>query len=61
MLLEKKKETPANMTGAMEPDAPVYEKGEVRAGVLESALHRLAVLEDRMGEMEERLRMLEGK
>ena len=51
----EKKEAPVSVVNE---DAPVYERG----GVLESALHRLTVLEDRVAELEALVRALgEGK
>lgn len=58
MFLEKKEDAAHPPVGVNEPDRAAYER-KVRVGVLEEALSRLAALEDRVGEMEERLRGLE--
>lgn len=42
---------PGVLVGVMEPAPPVYEKGG--GGLLESAMHRLAVLEEKVAELED--------
>lgn len=59
MLLEKKEGDAEAPTGVMEPESPAYERS-ARQGVLEEALSRLSALEDKVVEMEERLRAVES-
>ena len=63
MFFEKKEEVapvPGVLTGVMEAEAPVYERGH-GGGVLEAALGRLASVEDRLSDALDRVSALEDR
>lgn len=60
MFFEKREPEPGILTGVMEAEPPVYERGH-GGGVLEAALGRLASVEDRLSDALDRVSALEDR